>query len=218
MWDNLAPPWRTCLEEAWSAYCAGAIPIGAAITDSTGRVLARGRNRVYADATGNRRPHGHPLAHAETHAFEHLDWDGIDPHDCVLYSTMEPCPLCLGAFYMSGLHELHYAARDPYAGSINLLGATPYLGSKDVRAVGPASSRLEAISVALIVEFSLRRATSERVGAERSIWDTTAPAGVEIGKALHRSGELRRYRAAQRNVAGVVESLATLLDSLIANI
>ena len=47
MWQSLSQPWRACLEEAWTAYRAGSVPIGAAITDGAGRVVARGRNRIY---------------------------------------------------------------------------------------------------------------------------------------------------------------------------
>jgi tRNA(adenine34) deaminase len=214
MWDSLTLPWHVCLEEAWSAYYAGAIPIGAAITDAAGTVIARGRNRVFSNTAPDQRPHGHPLAHAEMHAFERLDWDAIDPHDCVLYTTMEPCPLCLGALYMSGLREVRYAARDPYAGSTDLLRATPYLRSKDVCSVGPTCPRLEAILVSFIIEFSLHRAAASRKVSGPSAWETTAPAGVRLGETLHRSGDLRRLRASGSGIASVVDVLAARLGSL----
>ena len=46
---------------------------------------------------------------------------------------------------MSGLRELHYASRDPYAGSVNLLGATPYLQRKSIKIVGPELPGLEIV-------------------------------------------------------------------------
>ena len=52
IWATLADPWRVCLEEAWTAYCAGSVPIGACITDATGSVLARGRNRIFEPPAG----------------------------------------------------------------------------------------------------------------------------------------------------------------------
>jgi len=45
-WDRLSLPWQACLEEAWSAYCASTIPIGAVVVDADGRILSRGRNRI----------------------------------------------------------------------------------------------------------------------------------------------------------------------------
>jgi tRNA(Arg) A34 adenosine deaminase TadA len=125
--------WQACLEEAWLAYCAGCVPVGAVVTDAAGRVLAYGRNQIWDTQGEEGCLSGHPLAHAEINALIQLPKEGIDPHTCTLYTTMEPCPLCLGAFYMSGVRQLRYASRDPYAGSTDLLGATPYLRRKPVR-------------------------------------------------------------------------------------
>ena len=36
-----------CLSLAWEAYGAGTIPVGAALVDAEGAVVAEGRNRVY---------------------------------------------------------------------------------------------------------------------------------------------------------------------------
>jgi len=47
LWEALTVPWRACLEEAWAAYRAGSLPIGAAIADPAGSVIARGRNRIH---------------------------------------------------------------------------------------------------------------------------------------------------------------------------
>ena len=48
LWNDLLHPWQICVEEAWTAYCAGSIPIGAAILDPTGLLVARGHNRIHA--------------------------------------------------------------------------------------------------------------------------------------------------------------------------
>jgi tRNA(Arg) A34 adenosine deaminase TadA len=216
MWHTLTLPWRTCLEEAWTAYRAGAIPIGAAITDPSGSILARGHNRVFSDIAPGRRPHGHPLAHAEMHAFDRLDWDSIDPRDCILYTTTEPCPLCFGAFYMSGLRELHYAARDTRAGSTNLLGTTPFLRRKPLSIHGPERPDLEALIVALHVEFSLHTTGPDRARSLLDTWATTIPTGVTLGRILHHTGHLRHLRASAADASIVVDELATLLDPQIA--
>lgn len=214
MWDPLPLPWRVCLEEAWTAYCAGAIPIGAAITDASGTILARGRNRVFSDTIANQRPHGQPLSHAEMHAFERLDWELIDPQTCILYTTTEPCPLCFGALYISGLRELRYAARDTYAGSTNILGTTPYLRRKAIRIVGPESPALEALIVALHVEFSLHTVGPERAVGLLETWETSVPNGVALGRSLHHTGHLRRHRLAGTGANAVVDDLTAVLDTV----
>ena len=48
MWDSLAPVWQACLEEAWLAYCAGSVPIGAAVADAHGQVIVASNNRALA--------------------------------------------------------------------------------------------------------------------------------------------------------------------------
>ena len=67
-------------------------------------VLAKGTNRVTTVQD--------PTAHAEITAIRaackergHFELDG-----CTLYSTCEPCPMCLGAIYWARLDRVVYAA------------------------------------------------------------------------------------------------------------
>ena len=60
--------------------------------------------------------------------------------------------MCMGTFYMSGLRTLHFASRDPYAGSVDLLGKTWYLSKKPIKVFGPANPALEIIIMAMAVE------------------------------------------------------------------
>ena len=94
-WAALAPPLQAAVEEAWSAYCAGSLPHGAVIADAQGRVLVRGRNRVYEQEAGSPSGplYGCPLAHAEVNALLALDYASVDVRWCVLYATTEPWPL-----------------------------------------------------------------------------------------------------------------------------
>lgn len=223
IWKTLSPPWQRCLEEAWTAYCAGSIPIGAAITDSNGLILSSGRNRIFESTAEAGHLHGHRLAHAEMNALVTLDWgpvdpsswmgSRVDPRSCVLYTTTEPCPLCFGALYVSGIPELRYASRDPFGGATDLLGTTPYLSRKRIIIAGPECACLEAIVMALHVEFSLHR---EGVPARRLVntWEQVAPEGVELGRRLAESGDLRRMRAAARPVQDVVNQLAETVAPL----
>ena len=173
--------------------------------------MARGRNRVGEHAASERQFCGHPLAHAEVNALVALDYNLFDPpHDCALYSTNEPCPLCFGAFYMSGLRTLRYAARDPFAGSANLLGTTPYLSRKKVTVVGPERANLETIIMAMHVEFELaggRPRTNVLIGT----WDRTLPRAVDLGERLFQSGELRCLREDGAPASTVIDTLVEIL-------
>jgi tRNA(Arg) A34 adenosine deaminase TadA len=228
MWDSLALPWQTCLEEAWTAYCAGSVPIGAVVTDARGHIIGRGRNRIMDKSASMVTPlpgdsrlssivFNHELAHAELNALLALgysDWDAAndtDPHRWILYTTMEPCPLCLGAFYMSGLRQLHYAARDTYAGSVNLLGTTPYLSRKPIQVFGPLPE-LEPVSVALVVESMLQESTGERSQFLLDYWRKTIPLSVALGERLFDQQILQQLRAANASAPEMFTRVARAMQ------
>ena len=191
MWADLSAPWQACLEEAWTAYCAGSIPIGATVTDGEGKILSRGRNHIWDDHAPIGQVCQTELAHAELNALLALGVDQGDRRSWALYTTTEPCPLCLGAFYMSGIRTLHYACRDPWAGSTNLLGTTPYLSRKAIQVTGSEDPRLEAVIVALFVEWELHL-YRERLSAVREGLAIIVPQGVCLGTELYHGGDLRQ--------------------------
>lgn len=99
------------LKEAIKAYEAKEVPIGAVLVHE-GRVLARGYNQVELlnDAT----------AHAEmiamTSGAARLEnWRLLD---CTLYSTLEPCTMCLGAALLSRVTRIVWGAPDLRHGAL----------------------------------------------------------------------------------------------------
>ena len=61
----LSEPWQAALEMAWEGYCAGTLPIGAAVADHEGKVLSRARNRSMDQCAPNKQIFGDMLAHAD---------------------------------------------------------------------------------------------------------------------------------------------------------
>ncbi len=119
---------KFALEEAKKARAEGEIPVGAA--------LISGETLLWADH--NRREQLHdPTAHAEMlclrRGAEKLgDWR---LSGCVLYVTLEPCPMCAGALVMSRLGRVVFGAPDPEkgcCGSLYDLPADPALGAPTV--------------------------------------------------------------------------------------
>ena len=113
-WQELDEPWRASLELAWEAYLAGTIPVGSVVVGADGRIVARGRNRIF-DPPG-RGLAGSRLAHAEVDALSQLPGTGRY-RDHVLYSTLEPCLLCTAATLLTTVGRIEYAASDPFGGA-----------------------------------------------------------------------------------------------------
>ncbi len=211
MWSDLPIQWQTCFELAWESYCTDCFPIGAVVISSDGRVVSRGRNRIYEKVKPGAGVNGAALAHAEMEALLALDFDAIDPHTCTLVTSTEPCPLCMGAFYMSGIRTLHFASRDPYAGSTNLLGTTWYLSRKQIKVTGP-HPQLEPLLVALFAEQDLHfhnwRFPS---GIFWEMYAQAIPEGIALAQALARSRTLVAMRNSGSLAQEVFDRLLLLL-------
>lgn len=110
---------REALAEAEAAGVAGELPIGAVLVVG-GVVVSRGRARHRASRS--------QVMHAEMQALLH----GGDPlwesyHDAVLFTTVEPCPMCLGATVMADVPHIVFALPDAVAGSRCLIEASAYI-------------------------------------------------------------------------------------------
>jgi tRNA(adenine34) deaminase len=110
--SSFEPAMRAALDEAGAALGSGDVPVGAVVLESSGAVVARGRNRREAD--------GDPTAHAEIVAIRAAaravgQWrlDGL-----TLVVTLEPCTMCAGAVTAARVSRLVYGATDPRAGAV----------------------------------------------------------------------------------------------------
>ena len=100
----------------------------------------------------------------------------------------------MGTFYMSGVRTLHYAARDPFAGSVNLLGTTWYLSRKPIKAFGP-DALLEMIVTGLFVEQDcLMHAGKLPEGDFYRRVREVLPKALDFGVRLWQSGEVQKLR------------------------
>jgi guanine deaminase len=77
-------------------------PFGAVIVKE-GKIIARGNNRV----TSLNDPTAHAEVVAIREACQSLGTFQLD--DCEIYTSCEPCPMCLGAIYWSRLKKIYYA-------------------------------------------------------------------------------------------------------------
>ena len=102
---------RVALDAARKAVASQDIPVGAAIFNNAGDLIATGHNE--------RELHKDPTAHAEIVAIRRAaeilgDWHLTD-HTLVV--TLEPCAMCAGAIAQSRLQTVVFGAWDGKAGA-----------------------------------------------------------------------------------------------------
>lgn len=113
------------LNEARKAKEKGEVPVGAVIVKH-GEIIARAHNLKEERKSA--------LCHAEILVIEEAtkvigDWR---LNGCIMYVTLEPCPMCAGAILQSRISEINIGTFDPTAGAcgsvINVI-ENPYLNS-----------------------------------------------------------------------------------------
>ncbi len=107
------------LELAQSAGDTGEVPVGAVIVGGDGNLIAEGENRRERDKD--------PTAHAEILALRAAGQALQNWHlnQCILYVTLEPCPMCAGAITLARLSLLVYGADDPKTGAVRTVANIP---------------------------------------------------------------------------------------------
>jgi tRNA(adenine34) deaminase len=195
-----------CLQLAWQALLAGAAPIGAVVADSTGAIISTGRNAVDG-AADPPLVSGSLLAHAEVNA---LIWlrDGRQRHaEYRLVSSLEPCPMCTGAFRMAALGALSFIGADPFNGATWLLTSDRYVGRRPVDITGPREDHVGRLGAGLTVAFQLRRRPAGPfIAAHRDL----RPDLLAAGEALIDAG-LFDLAAGQLPWAQVADSLLAVV-------
>ena len=105
---------RFAIDSAKIAEENGDVPIGAVIVHK-GQIIAKAYNQ--------REQLQDPTAHAEIIALTQAaaalgNWH---LHDCTMYVTLEPCPMCAGALVLARIDRLVYGCDDPKTGACGSL-------------------------------------------------------------------------------------------------
>lgn len=110
--DAFAAMLKVALDEARQGLAEGGIPIGAALFDSSGKLLGRGRNR--------RVQHGDPSAHGETDAFRNAGRQR-SYRDKIMATTLAPCWYCSGLIRQFGIATVVLGESRNFRGGIDWL-------------------------------------------------------------------------------------------------
>jgi cytosine deaminase len=125
------------LEQAHKSLAQGGIPIGAALVDPGGLVVAAGHNQ--------RVQTGDPTAHAETvcirNAGRRRDW-----HTLTMATTLSPCAMC------SGTAVLHRIPRVIIGENRTFQGREDWLTAEGVELIVADDPRCVALMQAFIAE------------------------------------------------------------------
>ena len=138
---------REAIQLARKAAALGEVPVGAVICQN-GQVIAGAFNQRESDKSA--------LAHAEILAIAQANQllGGWRLHECDLYVTLEPCPMCAGAIINARIRRVIYGAKDPKAGcfgSVLDMNAHPFNHRPQVRA-----GVCEEACAALLTDFFSR--------------------------------------------------------------
>ncbi|MCC6612387.1 MAG: nucleoside deaminase [Anaerolineae bacterium] len=147
MADDIHHPFiREAIVLSQAAVDHGNEPFGAVLVKD-GAVILRAENTIFTESD--------PTGHAETNLVR-LAGAAFTPEflaDCTLYTSTEPCAMCAGAIYWSGIGRMVYACSEKRlkeiigGGGLNLPSREVFArGVRPVEVIGPV---LEAEAVAV---------------------------------------------------------------------
>jgi tRNA(Arg) A34 adenosine deaminase TadA len=102
MEDNNEMHMKKACDLASHSVSIGGGPFGAVIVDKNMNIVGKGHNMV----TINNDPTQHAEIVAIRNACNNLNTYNLD--GCTLYTSCEPCPMCLGAVYWSRINKIYY--------------------------------------------------------------------------------------------------------------
>jgi guanine deaminase len=126
---------RLAIRVAQDGIAAGQSPFGAVIIKD-GELVAATHNTVWRDSD--------PTAHAEVNCVRRAasTLKTIFLHGCTMYSTTEPCPMCLSAIHWSKIERVVYGASIADAAAAGFCEL--YVDAKKLAEMGKSALRVES--------------------------------------------------------------------------
>lgn len=101
------------IDEAKKGLAEGGVPIGSVIMHNN-RILGKGHNR--------RIQKGSVVLHGEMDALENAGRQPASVYrECILYTTLSPCPMCTGAILLYGIPRVVIGENETFLGDESLL-------------------------------------------------------------------------------------------------
>jgi cytosine deaminase len=109
--------WLACAL-ALEGVAAGNFGVGAILVDGSGQVVVRGHNEIF-------QPYFRSDRHAEMVVLDRWEDAGPPPAGFTLFTSVEPCPMCLVRLSSSAVRQVRYVAPDLPGGMVHRLGSLP---------------------------------------------------------------------------------------------
>lgn len=110
---------KEALREAEGALKRGDRPIGAVIVHQN-KIVGRGSNRFHSCSSD--------ISHAELNALlSCADFLKTNGPQCVIYTTCEPCVMCLGAIVMANIRYIVFGMPDNYIRAREMIESLDYV-------------------------------------------------------------------------------------------
>lgn len=109
------------LREAIVATREGNFGVGAVLVHRDGEIIQRGHNRVL-------KPFFRSDMHAEMNVMTNFEerYRGAETRkEFILYSSLEPCPMCFTRMLVSGIGKIYYASPDKDGGMVGRANSMP---------------------------------------------------------------------------------------------
>ena len=109
------------VKEALLAAQESNMGVGGILVDGNGEIVERGHNRVFF-------PEFRSDLHSEMDVMTRAETrfkDFLEPGKLTLFSSLEPCPMCLTRLILSGVGKVYYGAPDPPGGMTTRMQGLP---------------------------------------------------------------------------------------------
>jgi len=114
---------KICINEAILAAKEGNFGVGAILLNEKGKIVQKGHNRAF-------NPHYRSDLHAEMDVltnFEEQNKNIETTYGYILYTSLEPCPMCFTRLICSGVSKVFYVAEDNIGGMVHLRNNMPQI-------------------------------------------------------------------------------------------